>query len=272
VIKNFITYRFNVSWQVRSLWFLLIFCLNSFLLSAQNYPTRHFTMRDGLPSMAIRYIYKDTRGLLWIETDAGLCSFDGKSFRIYKTSEGMKANMVWAINEDEQGNMWFGSYGDGLYKYDGQHFKRFTQKDGLASDFIRVLCYYRNFHCLVAGSEGGVSTIRGKTITSSPAEMFSDLNGKTVTGLADVGKFIYITTYGPKNPIRYYPDKNKFVSVNDKGAHYPDYSFSCYFSSKGDTLFTQINKGIRIFSRKGIIENDTLGQIFGITEDKRGDL
>jgi len=129
--------------QTYGRWLLLFIFLIPRILSAQNYPTRHFSLHDGLPSMAIRCIYKDTRGLLWIGTDAGLCTYDGKSFRIFKASEGMTASQVWAIAEDEKGNMWIGSHGDGLYKYNGKQFKKFTKNDGLADDRIRVLCYYQ---------------------------------------------------------------------------------------------------------------------------------
>ena len=263
---------FKVFGRVICHWLLFFICLNSFTLFAQNYPTRHFTMRDGLPSMAIRCIYKDKRGLMWIGTDAGLCSFDGKSFRIFKPSEGMAANQIWAITEDEQGNLWFGSYGEGLYKYDGRHFKQFTKKDGIVDDRIRVLCWSKNFHCLIVGCQVGVSTIKGNTITSSTEETFNQTNGYTVTGLADAGKFIYITTFGIVNPLRFYPDKNKFVSLNDNGKSYPKTSFSIFITSKGDTIFSKDFSGIRILKKDGIIQNDSMGQVFGISEDKRGDL
>ena len=263
---------FNVFGRVICHWLLFVICLNSLTLFAQNYPTHHFTMRDGLPSMSIRCIYKDSRSLMWIGTDAGLCSFDGKSFRIFKPSEGMNASQIWAIAEDEHGNMWFGSYGNGLYKYDGRHFERFTCKNGLADNHIRVLCWSKNFHCLVVGCDGGVSTIRGKTITSSSTELFNKKIGTCVTGLVDVGKFIYVTTYGQQNPVRYYPDTEKFISVHDETGNYPGYSFSTFLDSKGDTIFSLENKGISILSQAGKLQNDTLGQVFGMTEDKRGDL
>ena len=253
--------------------FLLISCLNPYFLAAQNYPSRHFTMRDGLPSMAIRCIYKDTRGLLWLGTDAGLCSFDGKSFHIFKSSEGMTASQVWAIAEDEQGNLWFGSHGEGLYKYNGKKFTRFTQKDGMADDRIRVLCYSKNFHCLIAGGYNGISTIREKSITGSPGILYpKNMIFSCVTGIMDAGKFIYITTYSHSSPIRYYPDQNKYVSVHDSGVYYPSHSFSAYLTSKGDTIFSLTTKGACIFKKDGVIKNDTIGQIFGIAEDKRGDL
>lgn len=230
-------------------------------------------MNDGLPSMSIRCMYKDSRGLLWIGTDAGLCSFDGKSFRIYKADKGMTAGKIWAIAEDEEANLWFGSYGDGLYKYDGKHFERLTTKNGLVSNYIRVLLYSKKFHCLVAGAEYGVNTIRGNIISASPPEMFTTEIGKTVTGLCDAGSFIYLTTYGNQNPIRFFPETNKFIRLSNKENHYPKHSFSCYLSASGDTLFSNESYGVRIFqNNKEIIQNDTLGQVFNTTEDKQGNL
>ena len=252
---------------------LLLSCLNPLFLAAQNYPSRHFTMREGLPSNAIRCIYKDTRGLLWIGTDAGLCTFDGRSFRIFKSSEGMTASQVWAIAEDDHGNMWFGSHGEGLYKYDGRYFKRFTKKNGLADDRIRVVCYSKNFHCLIVGGYNGISTIRGEGITSSPGNLYpKNMIFNCVTSIMDAGKFIYITTYSHSSPIRYYPDQNKYISVHDSGVYYPSHSFSAFLTSKGDTIFSHTNQGVYIFKKDSIIKNDTLGQIFGIAEDMRGDL
>jgi len=210
--------------------------------------------------------------LLWIGTDAGLCTYDGKSFRLLKPSDGMTANQVWSIAEDEEQNMWFGSMGEGLYKYNGKQFDRFTKKNGLVEDNIRVLCYSKNFHCLIAGGNSSISTIRGKIITHFPEQLSEKNSFSVVTGMTDAGKFIYITTYGDNNPTRYYPDQNKFISLNDQGKYYPKASFSCFLTSKGDTLFSLYDAGVKIYQKEGILQNDSIGQIYGITEDKRGDL
>ena len=253
--------------------FLLLLCLYSPFIAAQNYPTRHFTMREGLPSMAIRCMYKDTRGLLWIGTDAGLCSFDGRSFRIYKAAQGMTASQIRALAEDDEGNIWIGSLGEGLYKYDGKHFERFTKKSGMADDRIRVLCYSKTLHCLIAGGYDGITTIKGGKFKSSVGDKaLGKIYFGCVTSLTDAGKFIYITTYNHFSPIRYYPDQNKYVSLHDSGVYYPSHSFSSYLTAKGDTVFSLTNKGVWIYTDHGIVKNDTIGQIFGVAEDKRGDL
>ncbi len=38
--------------------------------------------------------------------------------------------------QDKSGNLWFGTTGDGVYRYDGQSFTNFTTKDGLSSNTV----------------------------------------------------------------------------------------------------------------------------------------
>lgn len=253
-----------------SLIFLLFIPKN---LPAQIYPTRNYTMRDGLPGMAVQSIFKDSKGLLWIGTKTGLCTYDGKSFRIFKPSEGMTANQIWAIAEDPDGIMWFGSYGEGLFKYDGKKFEQFTTKDGLANDAVRVLVWSPSFNCLIAGSLGGISAIQKDTILSTQLEIIPGEKKTPVTGLADAGDFIYVTTYDKNNPLRFYPHENRLINSKAKDGRYPNNSFCVFISSKADTIFSLAHQGVKIFTHDNqIVSNASMGQVFGIAEDKRGDL
>lgn len=44
---------------------------------------------------------------------------------------------IWSIYQDKKNNYWFGSNGQGLYRYDGKELRQFTPKDGLVDDAIR---------------------------------------------------------------------------------------------------------------------------------------
>lgn len=46
---------------------------------------------------------------------------------------------VWCVFEDRLGNHWFGSRDEGVTRWDGQAFVRFTTKHGLGSDDVRVI-------------------------------------------------------------------------------------------------------------------------------------
>lgn len=250
---------------------LFLFHINIHL-SAQHIPARHYTMRNGLPSMAIRCLFKDSRGLMWIGTDAGICSYDGKEFKILNTSEEITAGKIWSITEDSQGNLWFGSYGDGVYKYDGKSFIHLSMKSGIADDWTRVIYYSKTFNCIIAGAENGVTVIPGNLRSYSKHDflIYKTAYRLTVTGIMETGKYIYIGGYNDKNPLRYYPGDRSFLATGDKNGQHPKNSFSCYISSKGDTIFS-VNDGVVIVNKNSsIVRNDTTGQVFGISEDNKG--
>ena len=91
---------------------------------------------------------------------------------------------------------------------------------------FRSLCYSPSLHCLVAGGYDGITTIKDGEFKSSVGDKaLGKIYFGCVTSLMDAGQFMYITTYNQFSPIRYYPDQNKYISVNDSGVYYPSHSF-----------------------------------------------
>ena len=58
--------------------------------------------------------------------------------KIFTQADGLASDIVLAVFEDRQGNMWFGT-AEGLTRYDGERFQTFTTKDGLASNAIGLI-------------------------------------------------------------------------------------------------------------------------------------
>jgi ligand-binding sensor domain-containing protein len=46
---------------------------------------------------------------------------------------------LWYVFQDRRNNYWFGSNGEGVYRYDGKIIVNFTTKDGLSNDSIRQI-------------------------------------------------------------------------------------------------------------------------------------
>lgn len=44
---------------------------------------------------------------------------------------------LWCIHEDDQGDLWFGSNGSGVYRYNGHTLVQYTTESGLAGDTVR---------------------------------------------------------------------------------------------------------------------------------------
>lgn len=136
---------------------LFFFC---FSVSAQD--VKNYTLADGLPGNSIKYLFKDSKGLLWIATETGLCTFNGSEFKIIGTEQGLKYNSVWGITEDDKKNIWLSVYGNGIAKYDGKKFTYFSTKDGLINNCVRTLYFSKESQCLVFGTEDGLSLFNGK--------------------------------------------------------------------------------------------------------------
>lgn len=137
---------------------LLLFFFNGV---AQQYPSRHITIKDGLPDKSVYSILKDHNGVLWLGTMNGLVSISGKDIKVYKMSDGLPHNSCWQLVEDQYNTIWIGTYGGGLSCYDGKTFKNYIFENGLANNRIRKL--YINKDNLYVGTQNGISTVNLKT-------------------------------------------------------------------------------------------------------------
>src|SRR5678816_939160 len=98
-----------------------------------------------IPSLATTFnpfqnILYDRSGNLWFAGESGVTRFDGKSYEVYTTDDGLANNYVNGIRQDHSGRLWFTS-GSGVSCYDGKKFTTFTkaQRQGLASDSIACI-------------------------------------------------------------------------------------------------------------------------------------
>ena len=113
---------------------------------------------NGLPGTAIKDISIDNQDNLWFATvgnvgertapiDYGVTHYDGSHWQTFTTEDGLADNYVVAISQDNQGNMWFGTWANGVSCYDGKNWRTFTPEDGLVSDAI---------HCMLKDNQGNL--------------------------------------------------------------------------------------------------------------------
>lgn len=104
---------------------------------------RIVTEADGLCSSEINTIFEDKKGMLWLGTSDGLCTYDGELFshvsipfqdtssvwldQVYPV---INPNAVHAIIQDKKGRYWLGTGGGGAYMYDGKTFTSVLADEG----------------------------------------------------------------------------------------------------------------------------------------------
>ncbi|MFV8440774.1 sensor histidine kinase [Flavobacterium sp. LB2P44] len=171
--------------------FLVVFLLFFEIAVTQTIPSKNITVNDGLPSNGIKCFFKDRSGLLWIGTDAGLCCFDGSTYKVFNETNGLKYDKVWSVVEDENKNIWLSLYGNGLAKYDGKKFTYYSEKDGLVNNSIRKIHYSKKYKCLILATENGLGLFNGKHFKSLIQKNISDKF--QVVGIEETKKEILVT-------------------------------------------------------------------------------
>ena len=81
---------------------------------------------------------------------------------------------VWAIFQDSKDKHWFGSNGEGVFRYDGKELRKFTMEDGLVDDAIRGIQSDTSGNIYIE-TPAGISKYDGNSFTTLQL-IISDLN------------------------------------------------------------------------------------------------
>ncbi|MCB9087139.1 MAG: hypothetical protein H6628_02275 [Calditrichae bacterium] len=118
--------------------------------SGTQYAVEHLSSREGLPDNAVRSILQDRRGFIWLGTDAGLCRYDGRDFKIFRKDPidpgGLRDNRIKCLYQDRAGRLWVGTVAGGLHRYNAglENFEHWSHDDGdensLSANGVSVLC------------------------------------------------------------------------------------------------------------------------------------
>ena len=148
--------------------------------SAPDYGIDFWGEAEGLRQSRIRSIVQTRDGYLWLGTDNGIVRFNGSSFTAFNVKTGsLKDNEVWAIQEDDEGGLWIGTYGGGLTLYKDGRFKTFTAADGVP-EVVRKLDKDRDGNIWITTPNGATRYSHGvfRQFTASDG-----LNGNSVSAI-----------------------------------------------------------------------------------------
>lgn len=84
--------------------------------------------------------------------------------KLIKTQGSQPSDNVNCSLQDKAGNLWFGTTGEGVYRYDGKLFSQFTMTDGLNSNSVYCILEDKTGKIWI-GTVGGICLYDGKTFT-----------------------------------------------------------------------------------------------------------
>jgi ligand-binding sensor domain-containing protein len=203
--------------------------------------TKEVTSSQGYKGGITRNIIQDRKGNIWIATYGGVFRYNGKSFANITSKLGV--DRFFSVFEDSKGNLWFGSIGSGIYRYDGNIFQNFTADNGLVNN--EIVCIYEDkVGNIWFGANGGMSRYDGKSFRNFK------MNGDTMledrTGI---------------------PVPNLQRPINEVNAIIEDETGKFWFGTRGNTYIYDGN-AFTVLIHNG----QTFTNVRTIIKDKRGNI
>lgn len=179
-------------------------------------------------------------------------------FRNYTVMDGLCANTIWDIEQDEQGFMWFGTK-YGLSRFDGHEFKsyQFDKKNpkSIGNNFIRKIFKY-NDHTFWIGTDNGIYVFDLRT---EVFKLFLPIGNKFINDIfRDSKQNIWIATKA--NGIYKYQSKQKHIDNYVFQSNRPGLSSNeiskIIEDGKGNIWIGTYGKGIDVLNPStGLIKN-----------------
>lgn len=107
--------------------FLLLFFFST---KAQQPYAWQLTDEDGLPTMVIYDLFQDSKGYMWIGTEAGICKYNGIRTKTYSHPK-QKGTSVTRIMEDAQGRIWYKNFSGQLFFIENDSLQLFAMPNDL---------------------------------------------------------------------------------------------------------------------------------------------
>lgn len=119
------------------------------------FETNHFLAAPGAEILGSKIfaLFESRDGRLWAGCANGLGCWDGQTWKLFTTKDGLSENTVRAIAEDSGGHFWIGTENGGVNFFDGQKFVSYQATNGLPGNDISCL-YSDSDGVLWAGTAG----------------------------------------------------------------------------------------------------------------------
>lgn len=174
---------------------------------SQLQPKTIYDEKTGLVPDGVFRIYEDSRGDIWISTDAKALHHiyrwerSSQSLQVLSKSDDfpLKEDRVFTgFREDKAGNIWIGLSQSGVLRFKNGKFRLFTEADGIPKGWIKDLLLDQKGRMWIASTLGGAGRIDQPDAEQPTAVSYNKSNGLASDNVSclveDKAGFIYFTT------------------------------------------------------------------------------
>ncbi|MFY9814404.1 MAG: two-component regulator propeller domain-containing protein [Dehalococcoidales bacterium] len=133
-------------------------------------PTKPPTIAVGAGQLQVYTDGNEIRDLLisgddlWAATQGGVVRWDMQNgtYQKYTITDGLASDDVYAITQDQQGNIWFAT-GKGLMRFDGKNWQNLSGNGGFDSNTLISIACDNQDDVVVSAIDASISLFNGKT-------------------------------------------------------------------------------------------------------------
>ena len=166
---------------------------------------RVYRPEDQLHRFNVYDALEDGAGRIWLATPAGLERGDGGRFEIVQPGEPVPNGLLVTLCLGQDGAVWAGTSGKGLWRVRGEERRQFTSADGLSNDAVRSIYRDPDGTLWIGTFGGGLNSFRdGRFVRYTEKDgLLSD----NVAKIIDDGASLWLATtrgicHVPKSQLR----------------------------------------------------------------------
>ncbi len=242
---------------------LIIYISCTLSTFAQLYNFTNYSLEHGLPQSTVFCSILDSRGYLWVGTEAGAARFNGKSFEVYDRSNHLPGNTVRSIIEDTKGNLWFGT-DNGIAIYNGNSWQTINSKQGLEGSSVTKLLPDNNGNIWAATNDAGVniiSFINDSIVIENISSQHGLCSDFILDIISDTDSNIWLASIGGLSSVTYVNNKFEIKNIGDS-LNLPSLYISCIEKDKDGNLWLgTLDKGAFLWKKNttNFISYNSLG-------------
>ena len=201
---------------------------------------KNYNKLFGIDNDLVRSLFIDKNDNIWLSSKTGLSVLEDGIPTIFNSENGLENENIKVVSQDNEGNIWLGTDGSGAFRFSGDEFVNFGDKNGLASVMSIVQDNDKTYWFSTYGE--GITKYKDHVFTNYHS-LNSNLTNNTIwSSMLDSKGQLWFGSSGGINQTN--------IKVNSKYIHNADW----LPSNKITSLFEDAENHIWIGTAKGVAE------------------
>lgn len=120
-----------------------------------------------IPHQWITSCLLDPTGDLWLGTHSGLSLFDYQHLKTFDRQDGLSHSLMLDMDGNDQGELWIGTQGMGIFHYDNSRFEHISKVSGLPHEHIYTIEVDDQTGRIWAGGVVGICELSGSKVVDT---------------------------------------------------------------------------------------------------------